>query len=783
FKMVGDEPRQIIADHSYFDIPVRDISGENADQLDAIIQQLNNDEADKPFNLSEAPMMRASLLRLANDKHLMLLTVHHIATDAWSSDVLTREFVAAYTAYSQGKTPELTALSIQYGDYAHWQRSEAQQKVLSRSLDHWRKQLDGVPHLLKLPLDHVRPRVADYEGAVVSHPISAEHIRRLKAYGQKTGSTLFMVMLNAFNSLLQRATGAQDFIVGTDLANREHPALESLIGFFVNVLPLRAQLNAGENFAARLEKLRTNTLDAFQHQSVPFDSLVEMLQPERQTGVNPLVQVLFVMQNTPATIAELPGLVLEEISAGQETCKFDLAVFVDEDEQKNVRVYWKYRRSLFNEETIKHLQTGFEELVALVANNPDEALAKWQWQSKTQQQNAAAAADEENSKAARKQSKLNKLKTTRVTAVSKAPEEQVKTSTFGATANDGTSLPLVIEPLLAELDAVLWARECKPWIENLLRIHGGLLFRGFNVPDAQAFEAFAQAIEPALYGQYGDLPKNKSGKNIYHSTPYPEQQMILFHNESSHLSQWPKKQWFYCEIPARKGGCTPIVDCRKVYQQLPAHILAPLEEKGLLYVRHFTDKLDVRWQDFFKTESRAEAEQQCRNSGMGFEWFGTDNLRTEQLCPAVVEHPETGEKVFFNQVQLHHEACLEPEVRRNLISLFGADRLPRNVYYGDGTRISDADMEEIGRVYEACAVRFQWQKRDLIMLDNMSVAHARDPFEGERKICVAMGQMYQREDLASINAAKKHEAANAGQEQKNAEHKIKGVANELTETL
>ena len=155
----------------------------------------------------------------------------------------------------------------------------------------------------------------------------------------------------------------------------------------------------------------------------------------------------------------------------------------------------------------------------------------------------------------------------------------------------------------------------------------------------------------------------------------------------------------------------------------------------------------MRWQDFFKTEQREEVERQCLASGMRWEWLGADNLRIAQHCPAIVAHPETGELSFFNQVQLHHTACLEPEVRSNLISLFGPGHLPRNVYYGDGSAIEDAVMQVIGEAYEDCAVRFSWQKGDMVMLDNMLVAHARDPFEGERKICVAMGQMMRREQL------------------------------------
>jgi amino acid adenylation domain-containing protein len=748
FQLHGDQPCQVISPAPVVDLTPTELTHLDSEQQAQTLQRLIDEQAGRPFDLQQAPMLRANLLRLGTDDHVLQLVLHHIATDAWSMGILMQELIVGYQAYSRATAPVLPTLPIQFADYAHWQRSEAQQRLLAQAIDYWRRQLDGAPTLIALPLDAPRPTRPDYRGAALEQQFTPAQAHVLKAYAQQHQATLFMVLLNAFNSLLQRATGANDFIVGTDLANREHPAVENLIGFFVNVLPIRARLTEGESFDARLQRLREDCLSAFQHQQVPFDKLVEELQPPRTPGVNPLVQVLFVMQNTPSGDASLLDLEVEHLVSRQESSKFDLAVFVEEDEKQGLNVRWVYRTSVLEEPTIKRLEQGFESLLEQIVSAPEQTMDNWSWRLQEGTVSAPAAQadsplDDASARSARKQSKLSKLKQTRATAVSQVAHEQVRTRNLIA----GKALPLVIEPLLGDLDPVHWALQAREWINAQLLTHGGLLFRGFNLPDAAAFEQFAQAIEPDLYGTYGDLPKNTSGKNIYHSTPYPEQHMILFHNESSHLPQWPRKQWFYCETPAPRGGCTPIVDCRQVLARLPEDIVARFKALGLLYVRHFTDKLDVRWQDFFKTCEREEVERQCLASGMRWEWLGADNLRIAQHCPAIVEHPETGEPSFFNQVQLHHSACLEPEVRDNLLNLFGPGKLPRNVYYGDGSVIEDAVMDVIGAAYEACAVRFSWQKGDMVMLDNMLVAHARDPFEGERKICVAMGQMMRREQL------------------------------------
>ena len=263
----------------------------------------------------------------------------------------------------------------------------------------------------------------------------------------------------------------------------------------------------------------------------------------------------------------------------------------------------------------------------------------------------------------------------------------------------------------------------------------------------QDFEAFAEVIEPELYGNYGDLPKKEGGRNTYRSTPYPERQMILFHNESAHLDRWPRKQWFFCELPSPVGGATPIVDCREVLRRLPQEVVEKFMRKELLYVRTFTERLDVSWQGFFKTGDRAEVEERLAAGGVEWRWLPNDELQTRTRCPAVITHPVTGDRVFFNQVQLHHVSCLEPGVREDLLALVGPEGMPRNVFYGDGTPIEDDTMALVGRVYEECAVRFDWRQGDVVMLDNMLAAHARDPYQGERKIVVAMGAMFDRAAL------------------------------------
>ena len=310
-------------------------------------------------------------------------------------------------------------------------------------------------------------------------------------------------------------------------------------------------------------------------------------------------------------------------------------------------------------------------------------------------------------------------------------------------------LPLVLEPDTVDVDLVDWAATHKDFVEASMLTHGAVLFRGFAVASAAAFERVVSAVYPETFDEYGDLPREPIGEKVYSSTPYPADETILFHNEGSHQHRWPMHISFFCVKAAQRGGESPIVDCRRMYQALDPAIRDRFERLGLTYVRNFTKGLDVSWEQFFHTSDRAEVEAYCRKGSVECEWTANNGLRTRLRCPAVVTHPQTGEKIFFNQVQLHHPSCLSPAVRESLLSMVKEEDLPRNVYYGDGSRIDDAVMAEIGALYREFASSFPWQEHDVLMINNMLVAHSRNPFVGERKIVVALNTVVTHEQLAS----------------------------------
>lgn len=299
-----------------------------------------------------------------------------------------------------------------------------------------------------------------------------------------------------------------------------------------------------------------------------------------------------------------------------------------------------------------------------------------------------------------------------------------------------------MEPAVDSLEAIAWAPSNRELVNRWLLEHGAVLFRGFGIKSAAEFESFARGICGELYGEYGDLPREQQGQNIYQSTVYPQEETIHFHNESSHLDCWPMKIIFFCAVAAEQGGETPLLDCHLAYQRMDPVLRRQFEKKGLAYVRTFVTGLDVPWQEFFRTEREADVETYCREHGFEFEWLGQRGLRVRKQCPAVLAHPKTGKLLFFNQIQLHHPACLDADVRQSLQTIFAEDKLPRNVFFGDGSRIDDDIVGQLGDLYSRTAVTLPWETGDVMLLDNMRVAHSRNPFQGPRKVLVAMSELH-----------------------------------------
>ena len=273
------------------------------------------------------------------------------------------------------------------------------------------------------------------------------------------------------------------------------------------------------------------------------------------------------------------------------------------------------------------------------------------------------------------------------------------------------------------------------------RLHdaGAVLFRGFAIGSAAAFDAAVRRVTPELLDyDYASTPRTRRFGRVYTSTEYPAHQRIPLHNEMSYGAHWPSRLWFYCEQPAEEGGATPLADSREVYRRLDRSIVSRFEERKVLYVRNYGTGLDLDWQQAFDTEDPKNVEVYCRQESIAFEWKADGVLKTWQVCQATVDHPVSRARAWFNQAHLFHVSALEPEIRDVLLEVVAEKDLPRNAYYGDGSPIEGGALEEIRGVYEELRVEFAWLAGDVLLLDNVLVAHGRSPFRGSRSVLVAM---------------------------------------------
>ena len=259
----------------------------------------------------------------------------------------------------------------------------------------------------------------------------------------------------------------------------------------------------------------------------------------------------------------------------------------------------------------------------------------------------------------------------------------------------------------------------------------------------QQFEQFARSISPQLL-DYSEraAPRTEVGDKVYTSTEFPSDQHIPLHHEMSYSHNWPMKLWFYCQQPAQQGGRTPIADDRKVFHLIDRKIKEQFMNKRVMYVRNYGEGVDLSWQEAFQTNDRSIVEHYCHKSGMQLEWLDNTRLRTRQVRQAVATHPRTGDVVWFNHAHMFHISNLQPNVRASLLAEFKDDELPRNAFYGDGSRIETSVLDEIREIYRAATISFPWQVGDILMLDNFLASHGREPFVGPRKILVAMAELF-----------------------------------------
>ena len=730
FPSVDGRPLQLIEPARQVRLKIVDLSGSAPAERESETLRLAEEEAERSFDLARGPLFRISLLRLEKLEHVLLLTMHHIISDGWSMGLFIREMALLYDACLKAEPAMLPALPLQYADFAYWQRQWLQGEVLEAALSYWQQQLAGIP-TLQLPTDRPRPAISTLRGAHRSVTLPRSLTESLKELSQREGVTLFMTLLAAFTTQLHHYSQQDDIVIGTDVANRNRAEVEGLIGFFVNQLVIRQDLSGNPSFLELLARVRAVTLNAYVNQDLPFDRLVKAINLPRDSSRAPVFQVKLVLQDALIPSLNISGLSFSPLDLELGVAQLDLTLFLTETED-GLFVTLQYSTDLFVERTITRMLDHFERLLSGIIERPDDRLdelTKIIVAAEEEQRNV-----EQTSRQAKQRKIFNNIKPK---PISLSGDNLIRTSSI----SPGENLPLVIQPAASEVDLIDWARNNQDFIQRELLDHGAILFRGFEHDWTTEFEQFAGAICADLFNENGEHPRESVSGHVYTPVFYPSDQHLLWHNENSFNLRWPMKIWFCCLVPAQQGGETPIVDSRKVFQALNPRLRQRFIEKQVMYVRNYGNGLGLGWETVFRTSDRAEVEELCRRTGMRYEWKPDNKLRTESVRPAAGQHPATGAMVWFNQAQHWHISCLDAATRESIQSVLREEDWPRSCYYGDGTPIEDSAMAEILGIYQELEVSHPWQRDDVLLLDNMLTAHARNAYTGVRKLLVTMGEM------------------------------------------
>ncbi|MGW2274972.1 aminotransferase class III-fold pyridoxal phosphate-dependent enzyme [Streptomyces yangpuensis] len=662
-----------------------------------------------PLDLAAGPLLRVHVTRLAAEEHVLSLVIHHIISDAWSIGVLLRELDELYR---HGGDPATLPPAVRFSDYA-------------RDLAEWRAGEDGAaaqrywaarfPHgitPLNLPGDFPRDSRDGRTGARRRKAVDGSLWKRMVQAGAHAGATPFMTALAGYQALLAATCGQESVPVAIHGAGQVDAGADHLVGYCVNVLPVGGELTPDESLEGLLKRVRDDVTGAFEHRRVPFGG-------QRSTSGGPVLTTAFNLERSGGDGVRIGDLDVSLLPAELPSARWELNLNCIEVGDQ-VLLEMTYDASLFRAETVDSLLAAYERVLDTIGRGGDV---------RTEDLLAAAR----KPAAAEEPTGIGPIsgRRRRVAATAPAPAR--------------AALPLVVEAPQGVTDLAHWAGARRDELRRQVVHHGGVLFRGFDTT-IEGFEEFVRTVsgDPLTY-QERTSPRHAVHNKVYTSTDFPPDERIYLHNEQSYNVSWPMRIFFHCATAPGAGGQTPIADCRRVYARLSPATREAFAAHGYLYVRNFRDGLGLSWQEAFQTDDRGVVEEYCARHAIEVEWNGAD-LTTRQIRPAVVRHPESGEPTWFNHATFFHVSTLPAKIRDSLLSGLADSELPNNTYYGDGTPIPAEVLTELRAAYEAETVQFDWERGDVLMLDNMLTAHSRAPFTPPRQIVVAMSEPWSLRD-------------------------------------
>jgi hypothetical protein len=719
-----------------------DWRGRSATQQVSELESLFARDRQRGFDVVRELLMRWYLIRTGPRSHNLIWSHHHLALDGWSASVVHGEIFTLYKAAVLNTDLNLK-LPRPYRVYIAWLRQQDPLKAEA----YWRAALSSFARPTTL---YDGKAAGDYSAEVGKHARRELRLPVSMLAAVQDTTRRYQVTLNTFiNGIwalcLGHCAGVEDIVFGSVVSGRpaQIAEIESMIGVFINTLPVRVRILPRIPLASWLRQIQHQQAESRQFEYV---SLTQIRAWSDVPPGEPLFESIVVCPNYPrVNLGDDWRETALEVSVhkgmDQNSFPLTLTVFTSLGEQGSgpeLTLEINYDCSRFEDTSISRILEGLELLIRDITKHRDCDVRHF----------IETLAEDERRRQIMEGQKVRESSFSRF--------KGIKPKTISIKADDIVTmeclrkeemLPLVFKPRLSDADLIEWARFNRDLIERKLHEHGAILFREFRIDLKRQFGEFASTIVSELLAGNGEHNRTSLSGNVYTPVSYPKDRRLLWHNENSFNHRWPAKVLFSCVQPASVGGETPLVDSRKLLKEIPARIRRRFVEKGVMYVRSYGEGLGLGWQEVFQTTQTEEAEAHFRNNLMQFEWKDGGRLQTRCTRPAAVRHPGTGEEIWFNQAQHWHPSCLESGTREAMRTSFHSDHLLRNCFFGDGSEIPEEDMAEILAAYRKLEMTFAWQEGDILLVDNLLTAHGRNPYTGPRELLVAMGEMLTYDDV------------------------------------
>ncbi|MEY9913836.1 amino acid adenylation domain-containing protein [Bradyrhizobium japonicum] len=702
-------PVQVARDEVKCEMAFIDAKGLTAAEVESVSHQ----EVARPLDLSQAPPLRVSIISRDHDEHLLVIVAHHILLDAISIDILLSELAGIIAAGQNDGYPLTLRNERPFSDTA-WREHALTPVARTRMCELLRAQLgDSGP--VDMPYAKPRSSGALRDPGRVRFRWASDLAVGLTQMARRERVTLYMVLLAVIGCVVRGHSGQSDFVVASSVSTRRDEE-SATIGLLLNTALLRIRTGDG-SFKSSIANARNALLGAYDVAQVSVEELLSANDVAGTAAEALLTRFIVGFRVDRPARLDLPGISVEVVAAECRSVKADFEIQFLADET-GLGGLIDFDRAVYDESAVMDVAAAIERLARHVVQDASMDVADMA---------RLALSSQRNRRPVRFQARVPR-------AVRLSKSELV-----GITTPRSAGDPVLVAPRIDGVALGSWLAAEFATVDALIRTHGAIKFRGFGKIDAERLERIVGACkEELLPDEEQTSPRRHLGKAIYTSTEYSQARAIPMHNENSYAARWPLRLWFACVTPAEQGGATPLADSARVYQQIDPEVRSEFERKRVTYVRNFDPHLSLSWQQAFGTEMRDDVESYCRQRRIATEWLTDGRLRTRQTRDATVAHPITAAMLWFNQAHLFHASAHAEDLSAALTRVFSEQDLPRHACFGDGTSIDPAALQHIRSVYDSVKVEEPWQAGDIVYLDNMRIAHGRQPFVGERLTIVAM---------------------------------------------